>query len=235
MSSDVESVVRPHLPDEPTGATVGAALRMLERHGMLARRDGVLAATRPEPGQFPPLDVEALERRADLERKKLRTMIDYAYCPRCLRQFILEYFGDEDWTDRARQCGACYTCEQIAHGHTPGLSPAEADSIRKLLFMIGALHGRFGRTRVAALAIGTDDDSRFDELPQRGCLRGWSQKHALDLLRSLEGAGLVEQSRGEYPTITTTRRGDLAAIGKLDHAELTVRMPMVTKRTRKRR
>ena len=38
----------------------------------------------------------------------------------------------------------------------------------------------------------------------------------MDLLRALEGAGLIEASRGEYPTIATTRRGDQVGVGKLD-------------------
>jgi ATP-dependent DNA helicase RecQ len=236
-SQDVEAVVRPHLPGEPSGAAVGAALRLLERHGMLGRpngRDQAVVATRPEPGQFAPLDVASLERRAELERRKLRTMVEYAYNPRCRRQFILDYFGDEDWTDRSRTCGACDNCDAIARGQTTGLSPAETDAIRNVLFLIGALHGRFGRTRIAALTTGTDDDNRFDELPQRGCLRGWTQKHVLDLLRALEGAGLVETSRGEYPTLSTTRRGDLAAIGKLDPTELGIQMPTISRRSSRR-
>jgi ATP-dependent DNA helicase RecQ len=234
-SSDIEAVVRPHLPGEPSGAAVGAALRILERHGMLSRQGGVLAATRPEPGTFPPLDVASLERRAELERRKLRTMVEYAYNPRCRRQSILDYFGDEEWVDRSRKCGACDNCEALAKGQTTGLSSTETDAIRKVLFMVGALYGRFGRTRIAALAIGSDDDARFEELPQRGCLRGWTQKHVLDLLRALEGAGLVEASRGEYPTLSTTRRGDLAALGKLDAGELGVQMPTVTRRSRRKK
>ena len=69
---------------------MGAALRILERHGMLRRDDDRLAATRPEPGVFPVLDVEGLSRRAEVERKKLKTMIEYAYYPVCRRQFVLE-------------------------------------------------------------------------------------------------------------------------------------------------
>jgi hypothetical protein len=57
----------------------------------------------------------------------------------------------------------------------------------------------------------------------------------LDLLRALEGAGLVEASRGEYPTISTTRRGDLVAIGRADASELGIQMPVVTKKSRRRR
>ena len=241
---ELEARLKAKLTDAPSNAlkpgpaslaTIGSALRILERHGMLARDAERIAATRPQPGVFPPLDVESLARRADNERKKLRMMIDYAYHPRCRRQLILEYFGDEDWTDRSKRCGACDSCEAVAHGHTPSaLSQSETIAIRNLLLLVGTLHGRFGRTRIAQIANGSDDDPRFAELPERGTLRGWSQTHVLDLVRALEGAALVEASRGEYPTITTTKRGDLVAIGKLDPAELGIQMPTVSKRKRGR-
>jgi hypothetical protein len=89
--------------------------------------------------------------------------------------------------------------------------------------------------RIVKLAVGSDEDARFDELPERNCLRGWRERPALDLLRALEGAALIEASRGEYPTITITRRGELAAIGKVELAELGVQMPAVTKSSRRAR
>jgi ATP-dependent DNA helicase RecQ len=234
---DLEAKLKPHLPGSPTGAAIGAALRILERHGMLSRDDERVAATRPAPGQFMPLDVASITRRAELERKKLRIMIDYAYHSRCRRQHILDYFGDEDWRSRDRRCGACDNCEAVAHGRTSStaMSETDLDAVRKLLALVGSLNGRFGRMRIATLATGTDEDARYDEMPERGCLRGWTQKHVLDLLRALEGASLVEVSRGDYPTLKTTRRGDLAAVGKLDAEDLAIQMPTVTKRARKRR
>jgi hypothetical protein len=57
----------------------------------------------------------------------------------------------------------------------------------------------------------------------------------MDLLRALEGAGLVEASRGEYPTISTTRKGDQVGIGKVDPNDLGLQMPTVTKRSRVRK
>jgi ATP-dependent DNA helicase RecQ len=48
-----------------------------------------------------------LERRSDLERQKLRRMIDYAYSPRCLRRFILEYFGEEKIQNTCGNCSYC--------------------------------------------------------------------------------------------------------------------------------
>ena len=242
---DVEARLKKQLGGDVSNAAIGTGLRMLERHGMVKRDRSytgefgeAITASRPEPGSgFPVLDVDGLNgRRAETERAKLRTMVEYAYYTQCRRQFVLEYFGDEDWTDRTRKCGACDTCEAIARG-TPasGLSSSEAEAIRKVLSLVGTLHGRFGRTRVAAIATGSEDDPRFDELPERGALRGWTPRQVMDLLRVLEGANLVEASRGEYPTISTTRRGDLVAVGQLDPGELGLQMPTVTKRVRKRR
>src|SRR3569623_183367 len=232
---ELEAKLKPHLPGPPTTATIGAAIRILERHGMLVRDDERIAAHRPQPGVYPVLEVESLQRRAEIERKKLRAMVDYAYNPRCRRQLILEYFGDEDWASRDRTCGACDNCDAVAHGRTTGMSDAEQKAARGLLLLVGTLHGRFGRKKIAALANGTEEDARFEDLPERGCIRGWSDKQVMDLLRALEGAGLVEASRGEYPTLATTKRGDLAALGKLERGELGIRMPTVVKRGRKPR
>jgi ATP-dependent DNA helicase RecQ len=234
---ELETRLRNQLGGDVKGATMGATLRILERHGMLRRDDENLMAARPEPGVFPPLDVESLQRRAEVERSKLRTMVEYAYYPRCRRQFVLEYFGDQDWNDRDRRCGACDTCEAIAHGRpsTMQLSPSELAAIKNLLSLVGALHGRFGRMRVVKLAVGSDDDARFDDLAERGCLRGWRERAALDLVRALEGAGLVEASRGEYPTIALSRRGSQVAAGKLDAGTLDVQMPDPGKQAKSKR
>jgi ATP-dependent DNA helicase RecQ len=232
----LENRLRPHLPGEPSAAAVGAGLRTLERHGMVAKVSSAWMATRPDPGTFPPLDVEQMARRAEVERGKLKMMVSYAYHPRCRRQFVLDYFGDLDWTDRDRRCGACDMCEASARGGaSAALSARDEKAIRSLLLLVGSLHGRFGRTRIAALATGGDDDERFEDLPERGGLRGFAQRHVLDLLRALEGAGLIEASRGEYPTISTTKAGDRAALGSIDAAAIGLRVAPSAARARKPR
>ena len=231
---ELEARLKKHLGEDISNAAMGAALRILEKHGMISRDDERIAAARPEPGMFAPLDVASLQRRAEVERTKLRTMIELAYYPRCRRQFVLDYFGDQDWKSRDRQCGACDNCEAIAHGRPTGLSEREQQAIRSLLGLVGTLHGRYGRKRVAAIALGDDLDGKLEDLPERGALRGWPEKQVMDLLRSLEGAGLIEASRGEYPTIATTRRGDQVAVGRLDPNELGIQMPTVTDTKRKR-
>nr|MBA2539672.1 RecQ family zinc-binding domain-containing protein [Deltaproteobacteria bacterium] len=233
---ELEARLKNNLPGDVSNATIGAAIRILERHGML-RRDGErLAASRPTDsmaGLYPPLDVESLQRRAEVERGKLRTMIELAYYPRCRRQFVLDYFGDQDWASRERQCGACDNCEAILSGKPTGLSDDDRKAIQNLLSLIGAMHGRFGRKRIAAVANGTDIDARFLDLPERNKLHGWPENLVMDLMRALEGAGLIEASRGEYPTINTTRKGDQVAFGKLDAGDLGIQMP--TRGSKKRR
>jgi ATP-dependent DNA helicase RecQ len=48
-----------------------------------------------------------ITRRAALERRKLREMIEFCYTEYCFRAHILDYFGDPH---HARQCGTCGNC-----------------------------------------------------------------------------------------------------------------------------
>src|SRR5215470_2314399 len=57
---ELEARLRRNLGVEVSNASMGAAIRILERHGMLRRDDERLAAVRPEPGIFPVLDVQSL-------------------------------------------------------------------------------------------------------------------------------------------------------------------------------
>lgn len=69
------------------------------------------------------------------------------------------------------------------------------------------LGGKFGRKRICGIAKGSDEDQRFFAMSNRGALASCTQKQIMDLLRSLETGRLVEQSRGEYPTLKLTRAG----------------------------
>jgi ATP-dependent DNA helicase RecQ len=196
------------LPGSPSDAAVSAAARFLERAGYLRDEDGVYVALRPgeDPDAPPvaPLDTEALGARADMEREKLRAMVDYAYAAGCRRRFLLDWFGDPD---AAKACAGCDNC--LGWGKRE-VSPDEDRSVRSALAMIERLRGRFGRTRIAALLAGSDDDERFSDLPERGVLRRQGTRFALDVLRAIEGAGYVIPSPGEYPTLALTREGKAA-------------------------
>ncbi len=55
-------------------------------------------------------------RRAALERRKLREMIEFCYTEYCFRAHILDYFGD---THHARQCGTCGNCTPNSPARLP--------------------------------------------------------------------------------------------------------------------
>src|SRR5215213_5425208 len=53
------------------------------------------------------IDPRDVSRRGDLERRKLREIIDFCYTDYCYRAHILNYFGDPH---HKRQCGTCGNC-----------------------------------------------------------------------------------------------------------------------------
>ena len=224
--------LRAYLPDKPHASTVRSAIRILVRAGYLREEGQYVVATKPDPAVSPKLDLDGLARRAEVERSKLKCMVDYAYHPRCRRQYVLAYFGDVDWADPARQCVGCDNCKGA--GQARALDDEQREHVAGLLALVAALHGRFGRTRIANLANATDDDERFAELPERGIVRGQTSKYLMDLLRSLEGAGLIVPSPGEYPTLSITHMGERVLAGRADVDGIGVLMPETKRKKAKR-
>ena len=100
---------------------VQSALYVLERAGHIQRTAPVLnRAVRGAqqgrsivmldnvPATQLRVDPRDLSRRGELERRKLREMIDFCYTDYCYRAHILRYFGDRQ---HQRQCGTCGNCE----------------------------------------------------------------------------------------------------------------------------
>jgi ATP-dependent DNA helicase RecQ len=190
-----ERRLRRALPGDPPDMAVSSAVRFLARSGFLDERDGGYEAV--HGGR---IDAEAAAARADIERAKLRAMVGYAYTSACRRRTILDYFGDDEGPAR---CGACDVCD----GAAEPLAASAREHVRAALSLAASLGGRFGRTRIAAILSGEEEDRRFDELVERGALRREGKDYARDLVRALEGAGLVAASPGEYPTVSITPAG----------------------------
>jgi DNA-binding NarL/FixJ family response regulator len=123
-----------------------------------------------------------IERRAALERRKLREMIEFCYTEYCYRAHILDYFGDRH---HARQCGTCGNCAPHSAARTPLaggemldetrasgrnrkgsailsqltaprlLNDDENLRVRKLLACASRMKGRFGKNVLAATLRGS--------------------------------------------------------------------------------
>ncbi len=100
-----------------TGASVGSAgltRDTTSRNSSRRNRSIIMLDSVPATKlRVTPADVE---RRAALERRKLREMIEFCYTEYCYRAHILDYFGDRH---HARKCGACGNCSPSAAANAP--------------------------------------------------------------------------------------------------------------------
>jgi hypothetical protein len=184
---------------------------------------------RVEPGD--------VTRRAALERRKLREMIEFCYTEYCYRANILDYFGDRH---HARQCGACGNCapHSVARKPLTGdelleppapvrsrkgrsaatasistrvLSNEESLCVRKILACAMRMKGRFGKTMLAATLRGSAAknvmQAHLNELSTYGLLRDIRQEDTLLYIDALCAAGCLRISAGAYPTVSITELG----------------------------
>ncbi len=206
-----EEVLAREIPGDFSAAQVGAAARLLAKHGLISYDGPVLVATRPnQRADVPKLDPEALARRAEVERAKLRRMVAFAYTTSCRHRFLLDYFGDKE---QPSVCRACDNCE--SRGRARVASDAERVAIRALLETVSRRSGRLGRKKIAEITRENDADESI----------GFSANQLVDYLDACEGAGLLESSSGHYPTISITDAGREAVAGTLPEIHILATPP----------
>lgn len=134
------------------------------------------------PGTKLRVNQSDVERRANLERRKLREIIEFCYTEQCYRAHILDYFGDRR---HARRCGSCGNCSPASAARSPligaeiledspragrtrnkraaldapvsprVLSEDETVRVRKILACAARMKGRFGKTVLASTLRGS--------------------------------------------------------------------------------
>lgn len=133
------------------------------------------------------------ERKAG-EYNKLQSIIDYCYTSRCLRGYILNYFGE---TDVPENCGNCSNCN--ADNELVDIT-VEA---QKILSCIWRMREQFGVTMVAAVLKGSKNKKvlqrGFDKLPTYGLLQEYTEKEVIHLIKVLIAEGYIGLTEGQYP------------------------------------
>jgi len=155
-----------------------------------------------------PIPWDELSRRAELEHRKLRRMIDYACHSGCSRAFILNYFGEKP---RHPHCGFCGNCSRFVVEEERTLTPEETLVVRKILSCVARMKGRFGRMRVAQVLTGSKVKQihvlGLDQLSTYGLLSEFTQETVLDWMERLVQAGALIVRGEEYPTVELTPFG----------------------------
>ena len=155
------------------------------------------------------LDAETAERLRERDMLRLRKMVGYCRTRRCLRQYILQYFGES----APDTCNTCWNClhnfEEVDIGR-------EARAILRCVMETGQ---HFGVSVIAETLCGAESDKvrkyHMDEEATYGLLRDMSQKEVRDRIRFLIDEGVLALSPGPYPVVLLGERAEDAVLGGL--------------------
>ncbi len=154
--------------------------------------------------------------RRHYELAKLQTMIEYCQTSRCLRRFILTYFGEPDVPD---ECGSCSNCN--ADREVQDVTA----TARLILSCLGELRERFGVKTLVEVLSGSRSkkirDNHFDALPSFGGLaRQYPPAEIQGLVGWLVSEGYLRLTDGQYPVLKMTEQGRqfLATEARLERA-----------------
>ena len=219
------------LAGEKNEMGVQSCLYLLERAGHISREAPVARGVRTPRALLmldnAPIRVEArqIAGRADLERSKLRELINLCYTDYCYRAHILDYFGDRH---HARHCGTCGNCRPkisvpaqefevedapIAVNSDPrALTEDELLRVRKILACAKRMNGRFGKKMLAATLRGSASkqvmSAGLNELSTYGLLKDMLNDEIQTYVDALITARCLRVKGGAYPTVSTTDLGD---------------------------
>src|SRR5829696_5965952 len=200
----------------------------LNRAGRGAQQGRSIVMLDEIPAKQLRVDARDVARRGELERRKLREIIDFCYTDYCYRAHILNYFGDRG---HERQCGTCGNCKPITSAPTyqadleesptpslpADLSPrAPTDDellrVRKILACAKRMNGRFGRKMLVSTLRGSAAKqvltARLNELSTYGLLKDMGADDLQLYVEALIAVGCLKVKGGAYPTIATTELGD---------------------------
>ena len=162
------------------------------------------------------------QKRAD--RQRLNALVSLCESPRCRRQTLLAYFGEQ-----AEPCGNCDICLD---------APVVIDgtvAARKALSAIIRTGERFGTEHLVGILIGEENDRVLEfqhhTLPTFGVGKEFSRNEWRSIFRQLYAAGLLEQDITAFGRWTITNEGIAVLKGK---ATLSLRQDAMTPRKARR-
>ena len=154
------------------------------------------------------LDERTLERLRERDLQRLRRMAGYCGTRRCLRQYILQYFGES----APDTCGACYNC---LHNFEEVDVSRDAKAIVACIAKTGQ---HFGVGVIAETLCGADTERvrkyHMDREDTYGALGQLTQKEVQERIRFLLDQGVLELSPGQYPVLRLTERAEDVMYGE---------------------
>lgn len=148
------------------------------------------------------------EQRKQKELDKLQDMIEYCYTSRCLRRYILKYFGDRPTWERCGHCGSC---------DSPNTKVDRTAEAKLVLRCIKEMQERFGVTMVCDVLRGMENpkilEYHMEDYHSYGVLSSWSINEVRSLVNQLISDGYIKKTDGKYPVLQMSARGKQVLFG----------------------
>ena len=141
------------------------------------------------------------------EQKRLEALLAYCEAPKCRRQVLLGYFGDD-----SAPCGNCDNC----------ISPPElvdaTDNLRLILQVIRATGERYGQGYVVEVARGKQSAHvkarGAENLPVFGQAKAMAEPFLKALIRQAISAGHIRMNIERMGVLSVTRSGEVILSGQ---------------------
>lgn len=131
-----------------------------------------------------------------IEYQKLNEIVDYCNTSKCLRSYILEYFGEVPNFDNCNFCSNCNSQIEI--------TDITIDA-KKILSCIKRMNERFGAGLVADVLKGSKSAKvksfGFDSLSTYGIMSEYSRDTIRDLISFLVAEGYIKSIGDKYPIL----------------------------------
>lgn len=128
--------------------------------------------------------------------QKLNSIVDYCNTDKCLRKYILEYFGE---TPKFNTCNNCGSCNSEIE------STDITEDAKKILSCIKRMHERFGAALVADVLKGANTVKirtfGFNNLSTYGIMNNYSKDTIRELISFLVSMNYIESTDDSYPVL----------------------------------
>ncbi|MBL7997282.1 MAG: RecQ family ATP-dependent DNA helicase [Candidatus Kapabacteria bacterium] len=226
VSIDIEAILRKHhIPYEQFVIAMRSFeyARLLRYNAPSSSGGLTVVAERTPPGLMP-VDFHSLAERRERAIKKLDVVQRYAETHECKRNFILQYFQEEDIGSR---CGKCSSCV------APEVRKIRLDEegefvLRNILEVVSELDGKFGRTAVAEVLRGTVSAKvklfGLERSTKFGTLKTFSRKELIERIDEAIQQRFLMLSANLHPTVMLAPLGT-KKLGPAKPSAMTIDIP----------
>ncbi|MFZ7121854.1 MAG: DNA helicase RecQ [Eubacteriaceae bacterium] len=134
--------------------------------------------------------------------KNLQNLVDYCHTHDCLRERLLEYFGEV--TDKKLSCDKCSNC--LDHRDKVDITV----DAQKILSCIYRMKESYGVAMVASVLNGSRSkkvlELGFDKLSTYGIMSNYTKKDIQQLILFLVAEGYLALTEGKYPIVKLINR-----------------------------